>query len=59
MVHGFEIVGTNANTMVIPGYVAQFTTRFTTPGEYLIVCHEYCGLGHHAMMGKLIVEEGL
>jgi cytochrome c oxidase subunit 2 len=57
VVHGFEIVGTNANTMVIPGYVSQFTTTFTTPGEYLIVCNEYCGLGHHAMMGKLIVEE--
>ena len=59
VVHGFEIVGTNANTMVIPGYVAQFTTTFAKPGEYLIVCHEYCGLGHHAMMGKLIVEETL
>jgi len=57
VVHGFEIVGTNANTMVIPGYVSQFTTTFTTPGEYLIVCNEYCGLGHHSMMGKLIVEE--
>jgi cytochrome c oxidase subunit 2 len=57
VVHGFEIVGTNANTMVIPGYVAQLTTTFARPGEYLIVCHEYCGLGHHAMMGKLIVEE--
>ncbi len=56
VVHGFEVVGTNANTMVIPGYVAQFTTTFTAPGEYLIVCHEYCGLGHHAMMAKLIVE---
>jgi cytochrome c oxidase subunit 2 len=54
--HGFQVVGTNANTMVVPGYVSQFTTVFDTPGEYLIVCNEYCGLGHHAMMGKLIVE---
>ncbi len=58
VVHGFEIVGTNGNTMVIPGYVSQFTIRFPTPGEYLIVCNEYCGLGHHGMYGKLIVEEG-
>ena len=56
VVHGFQIVGTNANTMVVPGYVSQFTTVFSQPGEYLIVCNEYCGLGHHAMMGKLIVE---
>jgi len=57
VVHGFQIVGTNANTMVIPGYVSQFTTTFRSPGEYLIVCNEYCGLGHHQMYAKLLVEE--
>jgi len=55
--HGFLIVGTNANTMLVPGYVSQFTTTFRRPGEYLIVCNEYCGLGHHVMSAKLIVEE--
>jgi cytochrome c oxidase subunit 2 len=58
VVHGFQIVGTNGNTMVIPGYVSQFTTTFDKPGEYLIVCNEYCGLGHHSMYGTLIVEGG-
>lgn len=57
VIHGFQIVGTNANTMVIPGYVSQFTVTFDTPGEYLIVCNEYCGIGHHLMQGRLIVEE--
>ena len=56
--HGFQIVGTNGNTMIIPGYVSQFTTVFREPGEYLIVCNEYCGLGHHLMSAKLIVEAG-
>ncbi len=55
--HGFQIVKTNGNSMVIPGYVSQFTTRFDTAGEYLIVCNEYCGLGHHVMFAKLIVED--
>ena len=54
--HGFQIVATNANTMVVPGYVSQFTTTFAAPGEYLIVCNEYCGLNHHGMYAKLIVE---
>lgn len=54
--HGFSIVGTNGNTMVVPGYISQFTTVFHTPGEYLIVCNEYCGLSHHLMSAKLIVE---
>ncbi len=56
--HGFQIVGTNGNTMIVPGYVSQFTTVFREPGEYLIVCNEYCGLGHHLMQAKLIVEAG-
>jgi cytochrome c oxidase subunit 2 len=54
--HGFQVAGTNVNTMVLPGYVSQFTTTFARPGEYLVVCHEYCGLGHHAMHARLIVE---
>jgi cytochrome c oxidase subunit 2 len=57
VMHGFEIVGTNANAMVIPGYVSQFTVSFKNPGEYIIGCNEYCGLMHHNMVGKLIVRK--
>ena len=57
VIHGFEIVGTNANTMVIPGYVSEFTMSFAEPGEHLVVCNEYCGLLHHNMVGRLIVQE--
>jgi cytochrome c oxidase subunit 2 len=57
VIHGFQIVGTNANAMAIPGYVSQFTLTFSRPGEYLITCNEYCGLLHHAMVGILHVRE--
>ncbi len=56
VVHGFQIVGTNANAMAVPGYVSQFTVTFDAPGEHTIACNEYCGLVHHAMVGKLIVK---
>ena len=56
VIHGFQVVGTNANAMAIPGYVTQFTVTFARPGEYTIVCNEYCGLMHHAMVGKLVVK---
>jgi cytochrome c oxidase subunit 2 len=56
VVHGFQVVGTNANVMAIPGYVSQVTTSFARRGEYTVACHEYCGLMHHAMVGKLIVK---
>ena len=54
--HGFAIARTNVNTMVMPGYVSQLTYTFAAPGEYLMLCHEYCGTGHHGMGGKVIVE---
>lgn len=54
VVHGFEIVRTDGQTMVVPGYVSQFTTQFDA-GEYLITCNEYCGVGHHTMAAKLHV----
>jgi cytochrome c oxidase subunit 2 len=55
VVHGFSITGTNVNTMVIPGQVAEITVRFDEPGEHGLVCHEYCGAGHHTMEGKVVV----
>src|SRR5574341_1869666 len=56
VVHGLFIPGTNVNVMLLPGQVTRATARFSRPGEYLILCHEYCGLAHHIMEGKLIVE---
>jgi len=55
VVHGFQVVGTNANVMAIPGYVTELELTFPQPGEYLVVCNEYCGLSHHLMSATLIV----
>jgi cytochrome c oxidase subunit 2 len=52
--HGFQIVGTNGQSMVLPGYVSQFTTELD-PGEYLVACNEYCGVGHHTMASRIRV----
>lgn len=52
-IHGFIVGTTNANTMVIPGFVATFTTAFHETGEALMPCHEYCGTGHEAMWAKV------
>ena len=58
VIHGIKILGTNVSMMVIPGQVGKATYTFREPGEYLFVCHEYCGAGHHLMSGKVIVEGG-
>lgn len=56
VLHGFQIVRTNVNVTVAPGYVTEATTTFQTPGEYLLVCNEYCGLAHHLMQAAVIVD---
>ena len=55
VVHGFLLPDTNVNTMVVPGFVAEVRTRFTHEGEYAMPCHEFCGLGHHAMWAHVSV----
>lgn len=62
VIHGLRVEKTNVNLMLIPGQVGRATAHFTQKGEFLLVCHEYCGvspvptLGHQAMFGKVIVE---
>ena len=56
VIHGIELEGTRINMMIIPGQIARNTYTFEEPGEHLIICHEYCGAGHHLMSGRLIVE---
>jgi cytochrome c oxidase subunit II len=58
-VHGFVVGRTNANVMLIPGFVATFTTRFPRAGEQLMPCHEYCGTGHGGMWARVRVIDKL
>src|SRR5215469_15402541 len=55
VVHGLLITGTNVNTMVVPGFVAQVYTTFTRTGDLLMPCHEYCGAGHSEMWATVQV----
>lgn len=54
--HGFQILGTNVNLMAVPGVVTPASVRFTKPGIYSIVCHEYCGAAHQSMNGLIEVS---
>lgn len=56
VIHGMLIPETRVNVMLIPGQVTRTSYQFERPGEYLLLCHEYCGVGHHTMAGKVIVE---
>jgi cytochrome c oxidase subunit 2 len=61
--HGFSIHRANetaqkVNFQVVPGYEHVLTMTFDRPGTYEIICQEYCGIGHQAMIGRIIVRGG-
>jgi cytochrome c oxidase subunit 2 len=55
VIHAVNIPMTNMSTMILPGYVAEITTTFPKPGEYPVLCNEYCGLGHDHMWSNISV----
>lgn len=57
VLHGVHIPMTNMSTMVVPGFVAELETEFPKPGDYPVLCNEYCGLGHDHMWSKIDVVE--
>lgn len=57
VVHGFLITGTNINLMLVPGYVSSLNARFETAGDRLMPCHEFCGVGHEGMWGRIKVVD--
>lgn len=53
VVHGFLIDGTTVNSMLVPGYISTIETRFSKTGELHMPCHEFCGVGHEGMWGRI------
>jgi cytochrome c oxidase subunit II len=56
VVHGFFIPDTDINMMAVPGWVNSQQHTFTHRGEYLLICHEYCGIDHQDMFAKIEVQ---
>jgi len=55
--HGFNLYPFNVNFQVVPGYDYGLRVTPTEPGEFGIVCNEFCGVGHHMMVGRVIVVD--
>jgi cytochrome c oxidase subunit 2 len=53
--HGFSLQPMNINIQVHPGYEHVLTVTADQAREYSIICNEFCGFGHHTMVGKLYV----
>jgi heme/copper-type cytochrome/quinol oxidase subunit 2 len=59
VVHAFSILmgDTSYNAVVMPKAVTALKLKPTKRGAYLVVCNEYCGIGHDYMYFSIIVEE--
>ena len=55
--HGFSLQPININLQIVPGYEMVVTLTPDTSGEFTVICNEYCGIGHHNMVGKIYVTE--
>lgn len=55
--HGFSLQPTGINIQVHPNYEMVVTLTPNESGEFGVVCNEFCGIGHHQMLGKIYVVE--
>lgn len=58
--HGFGLYGPHrqlvAQVQAMPGYVNRLAVRLAEPGQYKVLCLEYCAAGHHLMQTTLTVK---
>lgn len=55
--HGFSLQPDNVNFQVLPGYISAIRLTAKKSGNYPLLCNEFCGLGHHVMLGRIEVTE--
>lgn len=58
--HGFGIYDESGNLLAqvqaMPGYTNTLLYQFDKPGTYSVLCMEYCGAMHHAMITHFVVQ---
>lgn len=58
--HGFGIYSPQrqivAQTQAMPGFVNRLFVKLDQPGQYKVLCLEYCAAGHHLMQSGLTVN---
>lgn len=57
VLHDFAVPQFRVKMDLVPGMVTYLWFTPTRTGEFEILCEELCGLAHHTMRGKVIVDE--
>jgi cytochrome c oxidase subunit 2 len=55
--HGFSLFPLNINFQIVPGYDYGLRVTPSDTGDFRIICNEFCGIGHHLMLGKIVVVD--
>ena len=56
VLHNFYVPQFRAKMDTLPGIITFYWFTPTKTGEFEILCAEYCGTGHYAMRGKVLVD---
>ena len=57
VLHDFYIPQFRAKMDMVPGVVTYYWFTPIRTGNFEILCMEYCGTGHYAMRGRVLVDE--
>ena len=57
VLHNFYIPQFRAKMDMLPGIITYYWFTPEKKGDYEVLCAEYCGTGHYAMRGRLLVDE--
>jgi cytochrome c oxidase subunit II len=56
VLHNYTVTQFRVKMDLVPGLVSYLWLTPTVVGNYDILCEELCGLGHHVMRGKVVVD---
>ena len=57
VLHNFYVPQFRAKMDTLPGLITYYWFTPTKTGDFEILCAEYCGTGHYAMRGKVLVDD--
>jgi cytochrome c oxidase subunit 2 len=57
VLHNFTVAQFRVKMDLVPGSVSYMWLEPTKVGEYEVLCEELCGIAHHAMRGRVVVDE--
>jgi cytochrome c oxidase subunit 2 len=57
VLHNFTVAQFRVKMDLVPGMESYMWLEPTVAGEYEVLCLELCGVAHHAMRGRVVVDE--